>query len=195
MFTNFSNKFKKLNVPTKQDKKYLLKYRTYSDECVEAILSLKSDNNKFNIYQNKNIDDNKNIISCNNNFEDNRNKIEDNSNKIKDNSNKIEDKSNKNDLLDKYIKKNKKHKVEESSDKKPFNYRTLLCKFFLVNACTKGDDCGYSHDTSQFPCKAHFVRQSCKRKNCLFSHDPNTLDKLDECLEDNNLSKVDSPFF
>lgn len=85
--------------------------------------------------------------------------------------------------------------IEELKDteKKPFNYRTLLCKFFLVNACTRGDDCAYSHDTSQFPCKAHFIRHSCKRKNCLFSHDPNTLDKLDETIEET--SKVESPFF
>lgn len=96
---------KKLVVPTCKDITYLLKYRTYSPDCIEEL------------------------------------------------------------------------KVTE---RKPFNYRTSLCKFFLVNACTRGDECAYSHDTSQFPCKAFFIRKNCKRKVCMFSHDPKTLDKMDE---------------
>lgn len=95
---------RKLIVPTNKDISYLLKYRTYSSECLEELKCI---------------------------------------------------------------------------EKKPFNYRTSLCKFFLVNACTRGDECAFSHDTTQFPCKAFFIRKNCKRKTCLFSHDPKTLDKLD----------------
>ncbi|EQB60264.1 guanylate kinase [Vairimorpha apis BRL 01] len=77
--------------------------------------------------------------------------------------------------------------------KKPFNYRTLLCKFYLVNACTKGDECCYSHNLNEFPCKAFFIRNNCRRKQCMFSHDPSTLDKLDEEIEEVE-TKIESPF-
>ncbi|EJW04214.1 hypothetical protein EDEG_01495 [Edhazardia aedis USNM 41457] len=51
------------------------------------------------------------------------------------------------------------------------SYRTQLCKFFLNKTCTKGDECTYSHNLAQFPCKAYFVKKNCTRPNCQFSHD------------------------
>lgn len=83
--------------------------------------------------------------------------------------------------------------LEGLKEKKPFNYRTLLCKFYLVNACTKGDECCYSHNLNEFPCKAFFIRNNCRRKQCMFSHDPSTLDKLDEEIEEVE-TKIESPF-
>lgn len=59
-------------------------------------------------------------------------------------------------------------------ERHPINYRTALCKFFMVNSCTRGDTCAYSHDMSQFPCKAFHLKKNCTKKNCPFSHELNT---------------------
>jgi len=145
MLNNSSNMFKKLNVPTKQDKNYLLKYRSYSSQCIEQLKNIKFKQSNDTITAAINMEDSK--------------------------------------------------ESTELIENKPFNYRTLLCKFFLVNACTRGDNCAYSHDTTQFPCKAFFLRQNCKRKNCMFSHNSDTLDKLDEPFEETQDAKIESPFF
>ncbi|KAM0675750.1 Zinc finger CCCH domain-containing protein 6 [Gurleya vavrai] len=52
------------------------------------------------------------------------------------------------------------------------NFKTEICKFFLKKACTKGEKCSFSHDTTKFPCKAYHLRKNCTRKICNFSHEP-----------------------
>ncbi|KAI5190636.1 hypothetical protein NECID01_1077 [Nematocida sp. AWRm77] len=47
-----------------------------------------------------------------------------------------------------------------------------LCKYFVKNACIRGNNCTFSHDLSKFPCKLFHIKKNCRRKNCLFSHSP-----------------------
>jgi hypothetical protein len=50
-----------------------------------------------------------------------------------------------------------------------------FCKFFIIGACTKGDECPYSHNLSEFPCKHYFIRGFCQRNPCQYSHDKNSI--------------------
>lgn len=47
-----------------------------------------------------------------------------------------------------------------------------LCKYFVKNACIRGNNCTFSHDLSKFPCKLFHIKKNCRRKNCPFSHAP-----------------------
>lgn len=62
----------------------------------------------------------------------------------------------------------------------PNNYRTMLCKFFLANTCKHGDGCAFSHNLSQFPCRAFHLRGSCTKRSCPFSHAPVSAETLQE---------------
>lgn len=72
----------------------------------------------------------------------------------------------------------KMRKGEGSEPRKPFNYKTQLCKFFIKGLCNRGGECTFSHDTRSFPCHAYHLRNNCSRKVCRFSHVPITLEQL-----------------
>jgi cleavage and polyadenylation specificity factor subunit 4 len=87
------------------------------------------------------------------------------------------------DYIKKYRAAPARRKEEPStreSERLPANYRTALCKFFLVNSCKKGESCAYSHDTSQFPCRAFHIKKNCTKKNCGFSHEKASEEALQE---------------
>ncbi|AFM99245.1 hypothetical protein KMI_02g04100 [Encephalitozoon hellem] len=73
------------------------------------------------------------------------------------------------------------------------NYRTILCKFFLMNSCKHGDNCTYSHNTSKFPCKAFHIRKNCIRKDCPFSHEPLSDEAMEEII--NEKQETPTSFF
>ncbi len=79
----------------------------------------------------------------------------------------------------------KKTRREESHElRKPFNYKTQLCKFFVRGLCNRGMECTFSHDTRAFPCHAYHLRNNCPRKVCRFSHVPITLEQLKQLKEE-----------
>jgi cleavage and polyadenylation specificity factor subunit 4 len=98
------------------------------------------------------------------------------------------------DYINKYRAASVKQKEEpntKENERLPSNYRTALCKFFLTNSCKRGDSCAYSHDTSQFPCRAFHIKKSCTRKNCGFSHEKVS----GELLEEMEGAKTEETFF
>lgn len=68
-----------------------------------------------------------------------------------------------------------------------------LCKFFLTGNCSKGDDCLYSHNTSNFPCKYFHAVGFCEKgTECRFlsfyfrfSHSRLTDDDIKTFIETN----------
>lgn len=48
---------------------------------------------------------------------------------------------------------------------------STICRFFLGNACDKGDNCPFSHEIDSYPCKFYFARQCDKHTLCPFSHE------------------------
>lgn len=78
----------------------------------------------------------------------------------------------------------KVRKDEGVEQRKPFNYKTQLCKFFIKGLCNRGGDCTFSHDTRSFPCHAYHLRNNCTRKVCRFSHVPITLEQLKQLREE-----------
>ncbi|ADM12471.1 putative zinc finger domain-containing protein [Encephalitozoon intestinalis ATCC 50506] len=90
-----------------------------------------------------------------------------------------------------YLLEYRVHKIVPKTTPKPreversaSNYRTILCKFFLMNSCKHGDNCTYSHDTSKFPCKAFHIKGNCTRKDCPFSHEPPTDKEMEEIISE-----------
>lgn len=63
----------------------------------------------------------------------------------------------------------------EPPAKKP--RKTVLCRWFSRGHCRfNAENCKYSHDRSQFACRAMMYKGSCaKGTNCYFSHDPTVL--------------------
>ncbi|CAD25870.1 putative zinc finger protein [Encephalitozoon cuniculi GB-M1] len=90
-----------------------------------------------------------------------------------------------------YLMEYRAHKTIPRATQKPReherstpNYRTILCKFFLMNSCKHGDSCTYSHDTSKFPCKAFHLKGNCTRKDCPFSHEPLSGAAMEEMINE-----------
>ena len=53
--------------------------------------------------------------------------------------------------------------------------RKVLCRYFMVGACQKGDNCPYSHDKNiskkgTLPCRFFQVGTCANGTNCRFSH-------------------------
>ncbi|RVD92575.1 zinc finger protein [Tubulinosema ratisbonensis] len=83
------------------------------------------------------------------------------------------------------IKLKKPHSFKnEDVEKKPYGYKKAPCKFFIKNACTKGDACTFSHEVKAFPCHAYHLRDKCLRKYCKFSHAPITIEQLKQLKEE-----------
>ncbi|TBU09181.1 hypothetical protein CWI39_0018p0050 [Hamiltosporidium magnivora] len=174
-----------MEVPTRLNKEYLLKYRSYKslniiikDEYIEDLNDIQSSTKKFSkstsSVANKIISKEKSLLNFSKNDEnicDQEYLIvsEEESGEITNiNLNK---RKNKDDHISKKIQ-------DTDTKKKNVNYRTQICKFFISNSCTRGDECTFSHDTSKFPCRAYHLRNSCTRKICLFSHKPISLEEL-----------------
>ena len=49
-------------------------------------------------------------------------------------------------------------------NQKPF--KRDLCKYYLNGICTKGDNCNYSHNIKDFPCKYFIIFGKCNKKEC-----------------------------
>eukprot|EP01080_Neovahlkampfia_damariscottae_P004963 gene4963-8557_t len=51
----------------------------------------------------------------------------------------------------------------------PLIQKKEICKFYLAGVCQKEEDCIYSHDTQNYPCR-FFYLGNCRQNNCKFSH-------------------------
>lgn len=51
------------------------------------------------------------------------------------------------------------------------HFSNVLCKFFIKDNCTRGSNCLFSHDPSQFKCNKHFSSKPCEVDNCRFRHE------------------------
>ena len=61
-----------------------------------------------------------------------------------------------------------------------------LCKFFLNNSCTRGNDCIWSHNTKEFPCKyLHGTGLCDKAQACNFNHDFLTEPEIQKFMKEN----------
>lgn len=58
-----------------------------------------------------------------------------------------------------------------------------ICRYYLVGACQKGDNCVYSHDFSTFPCRYYHLENECRDRNCRFSHQPITPERKLELMK------------
>jgi hypothetical protein len=58
-----------------------------------------------------------------------------------------------------------------------------ICKYHLVGACQKGENCIYSHDFSTFPCKYFHLENECRDKLCRFSHSAISEEKKMELIK------------
>lgn len=76
------------------------------------------------------------------------------------------------DFLKKYFDKNSTYTVPIKQRKRHNPYfSNILCRYFASNSCTKGEDCIFSHNPSNFPC----VNDStCDKVNCDFKHESST---------------------
>ncbi|KCZ80625.1 hypothetical protein H312_01951 [Anncaliia algerae PRA339] len=142
------------NIPTRLPKSFLYKYRLPNIDFDSDIVS------ESNIYNNQEISSSS-------------------SNKTYSPSNENINKNYKTPVSSKES-KNKSFMTNNSSNKRPYSYKKALCKFFIKNACTKGEECTYSHEVKAFPCHAYHLRDNCTRKNCKFSHLPITIEQLRE---------------
>ncbi|KRH93443.1 Polyadenylation factor I complex, subunit, Yth1 (CPSF subunit) [Pseudoloma neurophilia] len=53
-----------------------------------------------------------------------------------------------------------------------YNGQRPICKFYLSNSCTRGENCTFSHDLRKIPCRSFHLRKNCNRKICTYSHEP-----------------------
>eukprot|EP00931_Biecheleriopsis_adriatica_P032780 TRINITY_DN19080_c0_g1_i1.p1 TRINITY_DN19080_c0_g1~~TRINITY_DN19080_c0_g1_i1.p1 ORF type:complete len:437 (+),score=72.92 TRINITY_DN19080_c0_g1_i1:62-1312(+) len=84
--------------------------------------------------------------------------------------------------------------------------KTKMCKFFLANACERGDSCAFAHSFSELRsapdlrrtqvCPQLLAEGSCNVPDCKFAHDLNELRSFpgpsDECQPSEVLSESDS---
>lgn len=97
--------------------------------------------------------------------------------------NKINTSDSKTEAGDNLNNKNQSFSYKQEISKKPYGYKKNLCKFFIKNACTKGEACTFSHEIKAFPCHAYHLRDNCTRKFCKFSHAPITIEQFKELKE------------
>ncbi len=76
------------------------------------------------------------------------------------------------DLLSKYFNEdtcylNLPNKIKKKSEP---HFSNVLCKFFLKDNCTRGNNCLFSHDPSQFKCNDFKTYGICDADNCKFRH-------------------------
>jgi CCCH-type zinc finger len=57
------------------------------------------------------------------------------------------------------------------------HFSNVLCKFYLKNSCSRGQECSFSHDPSQFPCNNQLQNRNCLRQHCQFKHDTSNSDR------------------
>lgn len=70
-------------------------------------------------------------------------------------------------------------------------FPNILCKFYVKNACLKGEECIFSHDVSQFQC---VNEKDCDKSSCDYKHDENKQRyNMVECSVENK-PKFMSPF-
>ncbi|KAI5180266.1 hypothetical protein NEOKW01_0595 [Nematocida sp. AWRm80] len=92
---------------------------------------------------------------------------------------------------EKKSKRQKKQSKTDTSDENtiikslPFKpEKKHLCKYFVKNACIRGNNCTFSHDLSKFPCKLFHIKKNCRRKNCQFSHEPISEEEIKQLVSD-----------
>jgi hypothetical protein len=65
--------------------------------------------------------------------------------------------------------------------------KTEICKFFLTNNCHRGNDCNFSHNTRDFPCKYLHGSGKCEKATaCIFKHDRlSSPQEIEKFMKDN----------
>lgn len=101
------------------------------------------------------------------------------------------------EFLLKYLSKENVLKMPILLEKKHTPYfSNILCKFFVKNSCTKGEECIFSHDFSQFQCPSMASNESCNELDCKYSHN-NVKSEVDASLSacvSNELSIAEKVF-
>lgn len=62
--------------------------------------------------------------------------------------------------------------------------KKYLCKYYVKNACIRGNNCTFSHDLTKFPCKLFHLKKNCRRRNCQFSHAPISSEEIKLLISD-----------
>lgn len=81
------------------------------------------------------------------------------------------------------LQKNTKSELSKRIALRPRRKLQVLCRFFLTNSCTRGDDCAFSHEISKFPCQDFHLRKNCNKKLCSYSHEPVTVAEYNKMKE------------
>ena len=73
--------------------------------------------------------------------------------------------------------------MQQNNQTKP-----IICKFFLKNKCSHGDQCKFIHDSEV--CKNYFFDGICKRGDgCKFNHQYKLMERVPNDEKDENNSK------
>lgn len=108
----------------------------------------------------------------------------------------IFDNQNSDSVSGEYHEKTVKKNLEKEKPNFNYSYKSAICRFFLNNSCTRGDNCAFSHNIRNFPCRAFHLRKNCTRKLCTYSHDPVSMAVFNKMKEDDMKEKKSfiSPF-
>lgn len=61
-----------------------------------------------------------------------------------------------------------------------------ICKFFLTGNCHRGNDCNFSHNVKEYPCKYLHGTGFCEKgNNCKFSHKILNPDEIQKFMAEN----------
>lgn len=87
------------------------------------------------------------------------------------------------DFINKYFNRDLPNLVPFPSKKRHNpHFSNVLCKFFVKGQCTRGEECIFSHDSTNFPCPHQLSYAICHRSNCPYKH--NILEKNTDVLFD-----------